>query len=223
MLHLHDKANQTFRLETTATQHGHSPNVHAPRMHPGPASEVLIWFIQTMTSRMWTGRRTRLSFCRQSDRGNGGGRRPSGRRTEWNVCHVVFITLTPPLPALWPFFGTAAARPVTPSHPSLFCRSPSYFGKSHWQDFFPLCRDERVSATNPTSTTTNPFSYPPHLFTLSCCLPLQSLQLTSSYCWERNAWGAAGDCRVWNDWASGILRVVHCQESKLGMAAATAV
>lgn len=75
------------------------------------ASKVLIWFIQTMITRMWAGWGTRLSCCRQSERGNGGGRTPSRRRTEWNVCYIVFITLTPSPPAWWPFFGMVVARP----------------------------------------------------------------------------------------------------------------
>lgn len=120
----------TFSISRDKTKHfdwkwryDNSSEVHTRLIDPGRDFKVLIWLIQTMITRMWAGEGTRLSCCRQSVRGNINGMMASWRRAEWNVCHVVFITLTPSLSAWRPFFGMVLARPCGPYPIHLSCSS----------------------------------------------------------------------------------------------------
>lgn len=151
---------------------------------------------------------TRLSCCRQSEHRNGKGKMASRRRTEWNVCHVVFITLTLSLPAWWPFFGMVVAHPRG-LFPSISFAALDAPAKLFWEipltglfSNVPGWKSFCLARPSPATPTTNASSFLPHLFTLSCCLPSQSLHLMSNYCSWRNTWRAGSEGRVWNDWVN---------------------
>lgn len=190
--------------------------MHTPLIHPGRVSKVLIWFIQTMITRMWVGWETRLSRCRQSERGNGNGRTPSGRRTEWNVCHVVFITLTPSLPAWWPFFGTVVACPRG-LFPSISLATLHTSAKLFWE--IPLTGLFSHCAGMKEFLPRSPLPcHPQHQTFFVSAPPVHAVMLPAHtelppnvqlMLVKRNAWGTESECRVWNNCACSIHIKIH--------------
>lgn len=140
-----------------------------------------------MITRMWAGQGTGFSCCRQSERGNGTGRTPSGRRTVERLARSVH-NLDAISAALVTFLWHGGCSPLWPLPIHLSRRSPLtsqvILGNPSDRTFSHCAGMKELLPRSPLPCRHHhqPFLYLPHLFMLSCCLPSQSFHLMSNYC-----------------------------------------